>query len=81
MMMDSNVSRSTAQRASATPHTSPAGEKTGETAQAVKGAAADYSRIAQHAYELYVQRGRQDDRALEDWLKAERELVGAVSHK
>lgn len=80
-MMDTNVNRSTAQRASATSHTSPAGERTGQTAQATREAAADHSRIAQHAYELYVQRGRQDDRALEDWLKAERELVGAVSHK
>jgi hypothetical protein len=79
--MDSNVSRSTAQRASATSHTSPAGEKTGETAHATRAAVADHSRLAHHAYELYVQRGRQDDRALEDWLKAERELVGAVSHK
>ncbi len=31
-------------------------------------------RIAKKAYELYEQRGRQGDRDLEDWLKAE-ELV------
>jgi hypothetical protein len=37
-------------------------------------------RIACRAYELYVQRGRQDGRALEDWLRAERQLAGAASH-
>ena len=31
-------------------------------------------RIAKKAYELYVQRGRQAERDIEDWLKAE-ELV------
>ena len=31
-------------------------------------------RIAKKAYELYEQRGRQSERELEDWLKAE-ELV------
>jgi hypothetical protein len=30
--------------------------------------------IAQRAYELYVQRGRQDGRATEDWRQAEREI-------
>ena len=80
-MMETNLSRTTAPRAPATSHTSPAGEKTGQTAQATRGAAADHSRIAQRAYELYEQRGRQDGRDLEDWLEVERELVGAVSHK
>ncbi|NWF73005.1 MAG: DUF2934 domain-containing protein [Nitrospirae bacterium] len=36
-------------------------------------------RIALRAYALYVQRGRQEGRALEDWVKAERELVSASS--
>ena len=35
--------------------------------------------IARRAYELYVQRGRQDGRALEDWLRAERQLAGAAN--
>lgn len=35
-------------------------------------------RIARRAYELYEQRGRQEGRALEDWLNAERQLVGAA---
>ena len=34
--------------------------------------------IARRAYELYVQRGRQDGQALEDWLQAERQLVSAA---
>jgi outer membrane protein TolC len=35
--------------------------------------------VAQRAYELYEQRGRQEGRALEDWLNAERQLAGAPS--
>lgn len=30
--------------------------------------------IAERAYELYVNRGRQDGGALDDWLQAEREV-------
>lgn len=37
------------------------------------GLSAD-ARIAIRAYELYEQRGRQDGYALEDWLRAEREI-------
>ena len=33
-------------------------------------------RIAKKAYELYEQRGRQEGRALEDWLNAESQLLG-----
>ena len=32
---------------------------------------ADPSEVARVAYELYEQRGREDGRDLEDWLKAE----------
>ena len=32
-------------------------------------------RIAERAYELYEQRGREDGHALDDWLQAERELL------
>jgi outer membrane protein TolC len=79
-MIDTNLSRTTAQRTPATSHTRQAGEQTGQMAQAFKRAAADHAHIAQRAYELYEQRGRQEGRALEDWLQAERELVGAVHH-
>jgi hypothetical protein len=30
--------------------------------------------IARRAHELYVERGRQDGRDLEDWIRAEKEL-------
>ncbi len=33
------------------------------------------SRIAERAYELYVQRGQEDGHDLEDWLKAERQIL------
>lgn len=79
-MRESNLSRTTAQQPSAMPHTSPAGEQTGQMAQAFQRAAADHADIAQRAYELYEQRGRQDGRDLEDWVKAERELGGAVHY-
>ena len=34
-----------------------------------------HARIMTRAYELYVQRGRREGCALEDWLDAEREIV------
>lgn len=36
----------------------------------------EYERIARRAYELYEQRGRQEGRDLEDWMKAEQQLAG-----
>ena len=36
----------------------------------------DYERIARRAYELYDQRGRQEGRHVEDWMKAEQQLTG-----
>jgi hypothetical protein len=36
-------------------------------------------RIRRRAYELYEQRGRVDGFALDDWLQAEGELLGAGS--
>ena len=62
------------------PRISSASEQTGQMAQAFKRAAADHAHIAQRAYELYEQRGRQDGWDLEDWLKAEQELGGALHH-
>ncbi len=37
-----------------------------------------YERIAQRAYELYEQRGRQAGYELDDWLQAEREIRAAA---
>jgi hypothetical protein len=34
-----------------------------------------HARITTRAYELYVQRGRREGCAVEDWLDAEREIV------
>jgi hypothetical protein len=55
----------------------PTGEKAGSVGQMSKGALT-HDHIAQLAYELYEQRGRQEGRALEDWLNAELQLVGVV---
>ena len=59
-------------------HAGPGSEKTGPAEQAARRAEVHHDRIAQRAYELYEQRGGQDGRALEDWLKAERQLVSAA---
>ena len=66
--------------------TSPAGTGRNETtgpAQPAAGSVARLAepqrdRIAQRAYGLYEQRGRQNGLALEDWLQAERQLAGAA---
>jgi hypothetical protein len=36
----------------------------------------DRDRVAQRAYELYLSRGGADGRDQDDWLIAERELIG-----
>ena len=61
---------------SATSQANPAGEKTGPAKQAARRADAHQGRVAQRAYELYEQRGRQEGHSLEDWLNAERQLLG-----
>jgi hypothetical protein len=38
-------------------------------------------RIRQRAYELYEQRGKVDGFALDDWLRAEAEILGAQKPK
>ena len=34
-----------------------------------------HARISERAYALYEEHGREDDRALEDWLEAERQVL------
>ncbi len=80
-MREANLSRTTTQQTEVTSYASPAAEKTSQMAQAFKRAAGDHHHIAQRAYELYDQRGRQDGQDLEDWLNAEHELAGSVSRK
>ncbi|MDH4152750.1 MAG: DUF2934 domain-containing protein [Nitrospira sp.] len=60
-----------------TPRTSSVGEKAGPAGSTSKGALM-HDRIAQLAYRFYEQRGRQEGRALEDWLNAELQLIGVV---
>ena len=38
----------------------------------------DYERIARRAYELYEERGRQEGRDVEDWMKAEQQVAGTA---
>jgi len=65
-MMKSTVPQSTVPARTAGTHTaSPNSSKTQDL-------------IARRAYELYEQRGRQEGKALEDWLQAERQLVSAA---
>lgn len=76
-MVRETVSHPTTPTGSAsTPRVSPPAEQSGSAIQISK---ADWTheRIARRAYELYEQRGRQEGRALEDWVNAERQLVGA----
>jgi hypothetical protein len=80
-MKETNVSRTAAQPTEVTSYASPSGVKTGQMAQAFKRAAGDHRHIAQRAYELYEQRGRQDGQDVEDWLKAEHELARSVGRK
>ena len=80
-MKETNVSRTTVQQTEVTSYATPAGEKTGQMAQAFKKAVGDHHHIAQRAYELFEQLGRQDGQDLEDWLKAEHELTGSISRK
>jgi len=35
-----------------------------------------HHRIAERAYRLYLDRGAEDGHALEDWLRAEQEVLG-----
>jgi len=48
-------------------------QDSGDTTAAVL----DRERVASRAYELYIARGGQHGRALEDWLEAEQELLQA----
>jgi Protein of unknown function (DUF2934) len=77
-MMRETVSNPATPTVSAgTPRVSPDHEKSGPAEQASKGGQAQ-DRIARRAYDLFEQRGRQDGRALEDWLNAEHQLAGAA---
>ena len=77
MSKETTVSRATPAKSVVTSHASPGSEKTGPGEQAARRAEVHQGLVAQRAYELYEERGREEGRALEDWLNAERQLVGA----
>jgi DUF2934 family protein len=76
MIKETTVGRTTQATAS---HASSGSEKTELSEQAARRAQAYHDRIARRAYELYEERDRREGLALEDWLKAEQQLVGASS--
>ena len=49
-----------------------------ETGEASVGNSAREEEIRRRAYEIYLERGEQPGRDLEDWLQAERELERGV---
>jgi hypothetical protein len=53
-----------------------AGEYSPKTADAVRGTDID---IARRAYDLYKARGGEHGHDVEDWLQAERELIGVAA--
>jgi hypothetical protein len=57
------------------PHATPAHADTGE----VSVGDSVREEIRCRAYEIYLERGEQAGRDLEDWLQAERELEGGLS--
>jgi Protein of unknown function (DUF2934) len=77
MNKETTVRRAMPAMPAATSHAGPGSEKTGPAEQAAWRVEVHQDRVARRAYELYEQRGRQEGRALEDWLNAERQLVSA----
>jgi hypothetical protein len=49
-----------------------------EAGEASVGSAVRTEEIRRRAYEIYVERGEQSGRDLDDWLQAERELEGGA---
>ena len=76
MSKETTVNRATPAKPAATSHAGPGSEKTGPAERAARRAEVHQGLVAQRAYELYEQRGRQEGRDLEDWLNAESQLLG-----
>jgi Protein of unknown function (DUF2934) len=76
MSKETTVNRAKPPKPAATSHAGPGSEKTGFAEQAARRAEVHQGLVAQRAYELYEQRGRQEGRDLEDWLNAEQQLLG-----
>lgn len=54
--------------------TSPAGAGSASSDRAAQRPEPRITRIARRAHEIYLARGGTDDKALDDWLQAEREI-------
>ncbi len=78
MSKETTINRDTSAKPAATSHAGPGSKKTGFAEQAARRAEVHQGRVAQLAYELYEQRGRQEGRDLEDWLNAEQQLLGSA---
>jgi Protein of unknown function (DUF2934) len=76
MSKETTVNRATPAKPAPRSHAGPGSEKTDPAEQAARRAEVHQGRVAQRAYELYEQRGRQEGRDLEDWLNAESQLLG-----
>ncbi len=63
-------------KGSAEPHAISA--QAAQTGEASVGNAERDKDIRRRAYEIYLERGEQPGRELDDWLQAERELEGGV---
>ena len=78
MSKETTVNRATPAKPAATSHAGPGSEKTGPAEQAARRTEVHQGLVAQRAYELYEERGRQEGRDLEDWLNAESQLLGSA---
>jgi len=76
MSKETTVNRATHAKPAATSHAGSGSEKTAPAEQAARRAEVHQGLVAQCAYELYEQRGRQEGQDLEDWLNAESQLLG-----
>ena len=75
-------SQTSSQRVEKRPHVPPANQHATaaslvKPARQLRSSNEDlHERITARAYELYAQRGWREDHALDDWLDAEREILG-----
>ncbi|MEO6307024.1 MAG: DUF2934 domain-containing protein [Nitrospiraceae bacterium] len=76
MSKATTVNRAAPAKPATTSHAGAGSEEVGRAEQAARRALVHQSRVATRAYELYEQQGRQEGRALEDWLDAESQLLG-----
>ena len=75
MSKETTVNRAAPAKPATTSHVSAGSEKTGRAEQAARRAEVRRGLVEERAYELYEQRGKQEGRALEDWLNAESQLL------